>query len=185
MINIFPTTHHLVYIISIKSDGNCLYSSIARATNMEMLDLRKMVSYSILLPEHIHTVNFWRELYFSAQEEKDEQLLLEYNHMEDVKHIPLNQPLTLVDKKLIEAKMMGNMFWGEEFAFRILEKSLHIVILVINGHTRKLQESSNKIDYNESIRFVIVYLFQKHYNLISFNNKTIFSYKELPDDIKE
>ena len=181
----FPREPYDVCLVETKMNGDCLFSSVGKALKTSVQSLRKIVAYSILLNENQSTVQFWRELYHSFMTENNETMLNEYKHIECVSNIPLDTDLTMRDKKLVIREMMKSSFWGEEYAIRQLESMLRIKIIVLNGDIKSFSKSlKHEYEYTPD-KYVMVYLESKHYSLVSYNEQTVFTYDNLPIDIKE
>jgi hypothetical protein len=177
---IFPAIGHGISLISVPKDGNCMFTCIGKAFDVPMQKLRELVAQSILLPVNDSTVVFWREIYRAAWAEKDVTLMHEYSHVADLNHKPLEELLTGKDKYKIHDNIITSTFWGEEFSIRTLESLLTLRLIIINGDTDSvngavIHDTPYSINY-----YIIVYLKNKHYSLVSYNGKTRFKPTELP-----
>jgi len=83
-------------------------------------------------------------------------------------------------------------YWADDSSIRILEEVLNIKIIVIDKNNRK--GLIHCIDASDSIKakgffkpkyYIIVDLDSKHYQLISYKNRKMFRFHELPHSIKE
>ena len=115
-------------------------------------------------------------------EMKDTKKLLgEYNFMNDVKSL-----------KQFKEKVQSSDFWADDSTIRILEELLNIKIIVIdkenrNGliHCTDASETIKAKGFFKPKYYVIMDLFNKHYQLISYKNRKMFRYHEIPHAIKE
>jgi len=83
-------------------------------------------------------------------------------------------------------------YWADDSSIRILEEVLNIKIIVIDKNNRK--GLIHCIDASDSIKakgffkpkyYIIVDLDSKHYQLVSYKNRKMFRFHELPHSIKE
>ncbi|MDB4349934.1 NADAR domain-containing protein, partial [Omnitrophica bacterium] len=83
-------------------------------------------------------------------------------------------------------------YWADDSSIRILEEVLNIKIIVIDKNNRK--GLIHCIDASDSIKakgffkpkyYIIADLDSKHYQLVSYKNRKMFRFHELPHSIKE
>lgn len=83
-------------------------------------------------------------------------------------------------------------YWADDSSIRILEEVLNIKIIVIDKNNKK--GLIHCIDASDSIKakgffkpkyYIIVDLDSKHYQLVSYKNRKMFRFHELPHSIKE
>jgi hypothetical protein len=182
---IFPNNGDSISLIYVPKDGNCMFTCIGKAFDVPLLKLRALVAQSIILPDNDSTVIFWREIYRAAWIEKDVTLMHEYSQVADLNDKPLEDILTVKDKYKIHDNIMTSAFWGEEFSIRTLESLLTLRIIIINGDTNSINDAViHDTPYGVNY-YIIIYLKNKHYSLVSYNGDTRFKRTELPWDIKD
>lgn len=109
------------------------------------------------------------------------ELLEEFNFMKGINTL-----------KEFREKIKSNDFWADESTIRILEELLNIKIIVIdkenrNGliHCTDASETIKAKGFFKPKYYVIMDLFKKHYQLVSYKNRKMFRFHELPHAIKE
>jgi len=133
-----------------------------------------------------------------AIRDKMQQMSVEYkSKIDEFKETTAN--LTDVDfmknvKNLEQFKdiIRTSNYWADDSSIRILEEVLNIKIIVIDKNNRK--GLIHCIDASDSIKakgffkpkyYIIVDLDSKHYQLVSYKNRKMFRFHELPHSIKE
>lgn len=151
------------------ANGHCFFESLSIPLNKSILDLRKIVAYSLAKPNYTtnEIINTWRELEHSGLECA--------RHMKCVHHIPLNKSLTRQNKVLVMKEMLTSKYWGDEYAIRVLQETFNIGICVIDdvaGVLRKPLEIQNP-------KYIVILLYTgNHYDLVLYDNKSIFTLRE-------
>ena len=94
----------------------------------------------------------------------------------------------------LREKIKKCQFWADSWAIHLLEKILKIKIVVFNSSNYEYGDSENvlqcgvKPDETEILEpkyYVLTSYSGSHYMLITYNNKSIFTYKDLPKNIKK
>ena len=108
-------------------------------------------------------------------------LLEEYNFMKGIKTL-----------KEFKEKVQSSDFWADESTIKILEEVLNIKIIVIDKENRNglihCTDASDTIKAKGFFKpkyYVIMDLFKKHYQLVSYKNRKMFRFHEIPHAIKE
>ena len=88
----------------------------------------------------------------------------------------------------------GNSFWGDHIIIQLLEKALNINIIIMNSENdyyenKQFSIQSTGTEFIKDRRTIIIYYcLNCHFQLIGYFNgnriQTLFSYEELPDEIK-
>ena len=171
------------------SNGDCLFDSIKKAyqtinQNYEINMLREMVSNSI----NENTYNKYKSF-----EELDE-----YNYMKPISNI-----------KQFKNHIKQESFWADDYSIKILEQNLNMKLIIFseniyftkknnvtykNTNVIKCTLSTNMpFKENESIinqeiynpeNYIMVTYSGDHYRLITYNDKSIFTFEEIPHEVK-
>ena len=109
------------------------------------------------------------------------KLLEEYNFMKGITTL-----------KEFKEKVQSSDFWADESTIKILEEVLNIKIIVIDKENRNglihCTDASDTIKSKGFFKpkyYVIMDLFKKHYQLVSYKNRKMFRFHEIPHAIKE
>ena len=167
-------------IIEVKSNGDCLFDSIRKAyesinINYSIFNLRKHVSKNIDQDKF----NLYKTI---AESERSE-----YKNIKNIK--TLNN---------FKRYILTPNFWGDENVIKILENILNMKLIVFSEHIYRKYKNltvNNDIDiltctykninrnYNPQYYIMVTYS-GNHYRLITYNNKSIFTFNEIPETVK-
>jgi predicted NAD-dependent protein-ADP-ribosyltransferase YbiA (DUF1768 family) len=110
--------------------------------------------------------------------EKTKQLLQEYEFMKNVRN--LNE---------LKEKMLKNDYWADSFAVAKLQQLLKVKFVILskdhlNDGQQVLQceNTEEETEFNPQY-YIIMSLLGKHYELITYQKKKIFTFSELPYDL--
>lgn len=187
----FPTIYDKVSMYSVPMDGHCFFKSVQIILNSidyfkTVQDLRKVVSESILDVDDsltTSTIESWVEIYKSATDENDIELMNEYNHVKNLRNATL--PLDMKDRELLSKDMMRSIYWGEEHACRIIEEKTKMRFLIINDD---IESPSMGRFYNDNYKpghYAILFLSCNHYSPVSINGRFIFTWEDIPYEFKK
>ena len=186
--NIKNLRFHLV-----PADGNCFFKSIqiilkSIGIDKSVSELRQIVAYPILKTDDFlieATILNWKELYLNALQEGDWMLLEEYKHVKNVFNPNLKERLiTLDQRKKLYHNMLSNQYWGEQHACRIIEEQTQLRFLIFNGDTKKPQLTWYQSSTFNPTHYCMLFVGGQHYMPVSWNNKFIFKWEELSNEIQ-
>ena len=85
-------------------------------------------------------------------------------------------------------------YWADAFAIGVLERELNMKLIIFAEHEYKDNDENNVIQCGESTQkdsikfspdfYVMTAYSGNHYQLISYNSKCIFTFREIPYDVK-
>ena len=141
--------------------------------------------------ERIHLIENGKELYEENEELKQKKKVLkeiidDFLFMKDV-HSTSD----------LRKKVKSCDFWREEWSLSMLEFILNIKFIILNYNYYKENDIHNVLECNKSIEelennvdgfnpeyYILLEKIGKHYKIIGYKNKIIFTYLELPFDLK-
>lgn len=171
-------------------DGDCLFDSIRQAltsinkpVTIEQLrvEVAKMVYAGTETTEN--TILTWHTFYNEAKKAGDEEMMQEYNHISCVADDDL--PLSKEARDKLYASMMTKAYWAEEFAISVLEKSLNVKLLILDGDRKTAMMGTDHGPLFNPKYYLILVLQKQHYMPVS--SKGIFCFKkhQIPRDVVE
>lgn len=194
-------------------NGDCLFHSVhlcllsipSAEEPYTSLELRGWVASTILEEDNsqvLQVLEQWKTILQSSIEQGDYELQSEYRHA-----IPLlsdNSPFsTDTRKKIYQIMFNPNIYWGDQYAILVLEKSLNIKFLIlkrsrinVNGSSVQVCRGQVGIDHkNDHFHpnwYFILLLEQSHYMPFALKSKQpdskeqyilAFKHKDIPDFI--
>lgn len=172
-------------------DGNCLFESVqiilqSVGIHRTIEQLRRIVSLPVLKGTDRITeesILYWLEIYQNAYKNKDLSLLEEFKHMRGLEES--EKPLGDKDRGRLYENMMTCSYWGEQHSVRILEQNSKIRFIIFNGDFKGPQLSWNYDQNFQPKHYSFFYLNKSHYSPVSFYNRFIFKWNELPLVVQE
>ena len=171
------------------NDGNCLFDSIRQCLesigkHVTIEQLRASVAKTVLDPTHEDGENAvlnWQTFYNEAKKANDEEMMNEYQHVSCIADEPL--PLSMEAREKLYASMMTKEYWAEEYALNILEKSLNVKLLILDGDRRAALMGADHGPHFNPKYYMILVLQKQHYTPVS--SKGIFCFKkhQIPLDV--
>lgn len=176
-INIFGNNYR---IISNAGNGDCLYLSIIQSfkdfqinSDVDVHALRKLESDKLTI-DAVGTM------------EEDEN----FNGSKAYLHYLSDPHNVLETYKVLEAYqkfVLTQPHYGNEFTLICVQKSFNIKIIVIKKDNEKIYiAGENEIENEKNpIGYVFLYLYGLHYQLLTYDNKSILLFPEIPTTMKD
>lgn len=113
-------------------------------------------------------------------------LIQDYEFMKNIKSL-----------KQFKDVILTKDFWGEAWSISVLEKELKIKIILLSSQSFEDGDKDNVVNCGQQDdelevigefkpeKYIIMDYTGNHYKLITYNDKTMFVYKELPYDLKQ
>jgi hypothetical protein len=192
----FPTPSWIQHIISgfqlyaTTPDGNCFFKSLQIILDsielpLTIENLRYIVAKPVLEDSNEivnKTLKTWLELYQGAIKEKDYQLMEEYKHMRGLEDVSI--PLTSEQKQHLYRNMMTSIYWAEQHAIRMMEEHFQLRFLIFNEDLKAPQLSWYHSEQFKPTHYCFLYLSNQHYMPVSFRDKFIYVWKNLPYEVQ-
>lgn len=181
---------------STAADGDCLFESVRQildhSTTLRLSNryLRSVVARSIVDVSDEHARNalqFWHTLFSEMQREGTGEYLHEFAFMHPAagRRWPLSASVVA---KISDAMMQRNLYWGEEYALRVLERQMKVrmvVLEVVAGAGVRLHHRLEEVSTNyQPTHFMWLHLQGKHYQPISFRDQWLFSIADAPSELQ-
>lgn len=167
-------------------NGDCLFDSVRQILASIGLpcsvgSLREAVARPVLEEKDEvvnRTIDNWMQLYRGALQERDLQLEDEYRHMRPVHEAPL--PLSPEHRQQLYDVMLTEHYWGEQHACRILEESHQMRFIIFCEDIQAPQLTWYHSNQFKPIRYCFLYLRHQHYMPVSWNQRFVFRWDEIP-----
>lgn len=173
------------------SDGNCFFESIriileTVGIQRSIEQLRHVVAKPVLDPRDDivnMTIKNWWDLYSGGKKENNRMLMEEYKHMRNLPD-DVQTPLSDENRKILFDMMLTRHYWGEHHACRIIEEQTQMRFLIFSGD---IQNPSLNWYHSKSFKpthYCFLFNSNQHYMPVSFRNKFIFKWDEIPYEIQ-
>ena len=156
-------------VIAIEADGNCLYTAISKAL-LTTIDLRAVVAAALSINE----LNFYKML--TTANVSGYERCAQCNTLEELQTL-VRQPKTV---------------WADQFSLETIQTHLNIHIWILDdgaardkfvrvgGNTTETPQ-----DKKDSMDVVLLHRTRRqHYNLVTIDNKSATSLKDMNENIK-
>jgi hypothetical protein len=170
-----------------QANGNCLFHSLAIAYEsddwpehlLKMDDkinfMRSIIADTMLDLENKEAANVlstWNMLYTMAKQENDNEMIRHYSHMECLEDVPVDEILSMENRKLVYNEIMKISFWGEEYCLQVFERDLKVKFILMNSDKQKIEGTNNNFNTNE---LILLYYSGNHYQPVSYKNEYVFN----------
>jgi len=163
-----------------KRDKQKKFDEIKKSIGQKSLKNHSQYKEIVQITEkQVEVVKHFHALHKEAEESKEH--LQEFAFMDNIKTL-----------KEFKNKIKTSDYWADDSTLRIIEEVLNIKIIVIDKENRKGLVSC--LDATDTIKakgwfkpkyYVIMDLFKKHYQLVTYKNRKMFRFHELPYSIKD
>lgn len=156
------------------SGGECLFDSVRLVLESEGIhtniqELRRLVASTVLDLQDAQATEAivnWKMYYLS-------DLRQEFMHVHNV--VRTDEPpniVTVNDRRMIFSNMLSpNLYWGDEYALRIMEREFKVTFLVFRDTRHKPVYAVNHEPGWQFSHYILLFLAGCHYNPVSLNGK--------------
>jgi hypothetical protein len=171
-------------------DGNCFFESVRMiletvGIHRTVDQLRHVVAKPVLDERNEivnRTIHNWLELYQGAWKEQDRSILEEYKHMAGMQEA--KAPLNAEERKLLYDMMLTRVYWGEHHATRIIEEQTQMRFLIFCGDTQRPSLTWYHSTAFKPTHYCFLLLSRNHYVPVSFQDRYIFKWEEIPYQVQ-
>ena len=171
-------------IVKTDDNGNCFFDTIQKAiTKYSIKELREIVSKNITQDMYNDKKQLYNEI-IKNNGEKDGDA---WNNVKYMKNINTLQEL----QNYVNTKE----FWADAFAISTLEYVLNIKMIILSKESYNENARANILNCGEKNinmgaefnpdNYIITSFTGNHYELVTYDNKTAFSFDEIPIGIKK
>ena len=173
------------------SDGNCFFESIriileTVGIQRSIEQLRHVVAKPVLDPRDDivnMTIKNWWDLYSGGKKENNRMLMEEYKHMRNLPD-DVEFPLSDENRKILFDTMLTRHYWGEQHACRIIEEQTQMRFLVFSGDMQRPSLTWYHSKAFKPTHYCFLMNSNQHYMPVSFQNKFIFKWDEIPYEVQ-
>lgn len=167
--------------------GDCLFDSVRIVLQSERIyttnqELRRIVADTVLdLSDRDATsaIQLWKMSYMAG-------MAAEFQHVRNVVRQGEDPAMiTINDRRLIFSNMLcPNLYWGDEYALRIMEREFHVVFLLFTDLRLKPVVPLDHEPNHQFTHYIMLYLSRIHYQPVSYGSRFLFQPEQLPDFLK-